>query len=106
MYVCTDRAQVCFNILSKRERKKLSFENPLVEKRKSSTSKKKGPSQRIVSVFNLNVHLHKFVSFLTHLRSYRHSYIIYLISSKKETRLRAAHERKIRVFRKDFSKQL
>ena len=41
MYVCTDRAQVCFNILSKRERKKLSFENPLVEKRKSSTSKKK-----------------------------------------------------------------
>ena len=38
--VCTDRARICFNMPSERERKKYSFENALAEKNENSTRNK------------------------------------------------------------------
>ena len=40
--VCADRAKICFNMSSQRERKKCSFKNALVEKSDSLTRNKNG----------------------------------------------------------------
>ena len=61
MYVLT--ARICFNMSSLRE-KKSSFENVLVEEGESLAGNKKLIGRRIVIIFNLNVHLHRFVSFI------------------------------------------
>ena len=61
MYVVTELGYVLICQI-KEEEKKCRFENAREEKSESSTRNKKWISQRIVIVFNLNVHLHSFVS--------------------------------------------
>ena len=61
MYVLTELGYILICQVKEDEKKKCSFETAHVEKSDSST-KIKMDSKRIVIIFNLNVHLHGFVS--------------------------------------------